>query len=227
MKLTKEERQTLVNAFAALPTGNICDAMDELGMQRGAVLGLQPLSATQKRAVGFAVTLQQMRRRPPQDGRGLGKHGVVVDEIAQPGDIIVIEASQITNASTLGGLQALRASVRGIAGLVVNGYIRDAREISKLDLPVYSAGSLPVRSVQDVETTGINVPVSVGEVQIQAGDLIVMDDSGVVVIPIDCAEEVLSHAVAIAKREEKMAEMVRQGQSLATAFAIPKTPAVR
>ena len=220
--MTTEEREILANALAAFPTGNICDAMDELGMQRGAVLGLQPLCATQKRAVGFAVTIQQMRRRPPQDGRGLGKHGMVVDEIAQPGDIVVIEASQITNASTLGGLQALRASVRGIAGLVVNGYIRDAREISKLGLPVYSAGSLPVRSVQDVETTGINVPVSVGEVQIHAGDVIVMDDSGVVVIPVDRAEEVLAHAAAIAKREEQMAEMIKQGHSLSTAFAIPK-----
>ena len=225
--MTKEERQSLANALEAFPTGNICDAMDELGMQRGAVLGLQPLSVTQKRAVGFAVTVQQMRRRPPQDGRGLGKHGVVVDEIAQPGDIIVIEASQITNASTLGGLQALRASVRGIAGLVVNGYIRDAREIAKLGLPVYSAGSLPVRSVQDVETTGINVPVSVGEVQIHAGDVIVMDDSGVVVIPVERAEEVLAHAAAIAKREEQIAKMIRQGQSLSTAFAIPKPSATK
>ena len=88
---------------------------------------------------------------------------------------------------------------------------------------MHSAGSLPVRSVQDVETTGINVPVSVGEVQIRAGDVIVMDDSGVVAIPIESAEEVLAHATAIARREERIGELIRQGQPLSVAFAIPKS----
>lgn len=222
--MTKEEKQALVKNLAKYPTGNICDAMDALGMSRGAVIGLSPLSDNQKRVAGFAVTIQQMRRRPPQDGRGLGKHGVVVDEIAQPGDIVVVEASQITNASTLGGLQALRAKVRGLAGLVVNGLIRDAAEIAKLGLPVYSSGSLPVRSVQDVETTGINVPVSVGQVQIHPGDVIVMDDTGVVVIPIERAHEVLTKAAAIASREAQIFEMIKQGHSLAEAFSLPKSP---
>ncbi len=221
--MTKDEKQVLADGLAKYPTGNICDAMDILGMSRGAVMGLSPLSPDQKRIAGFAVTVQQMRRRPPQDGRVLGKHGVVVDEIAQPGDIVVVEASQITNASTLGGLQALRAHARGIAGLVVNGLIRDVAEIAKLGLPVYSLGFLPVRSVQDVETTGINVPVSVGQVQIHPGDVIVMDDTGVVVIPIERAQEVLAKAAAIASREVKISEMIKQGYSLAEAFALPKS----
>jgi regulator of RNase E activity RraA len=60
-------------------------------------------------------------------------------------------------------------------------------------------------------------------VQIRAGDVIVMDDSGVVAIPIESAEEVLAHATAIARREERIAELIRQGQPLSVAFAIPKS----
>ena len=107
--MTAEERMMWVERYSALPTGNVADAMDGLGLKRGSVLGLHPIDPSQKRAAGFARTILQKRRSTPWDGVNLAKHGKVIDDKTEPGDLLVISMGGIMNVSTGGDLLALRA----------------------------------------------------------------------------------------------------------------------
>ena len=122
--MTAEERMMWVERYSALPTGNVADAMDGLGLKRGSVLGLHPIDPSQKRAAGFARTILQKRRSTPWDGVNLAKHGKVIDDKTEPGDLLVISMGGIMDVSTGGDLLALRAQLRGVQGELTDGCLR-------------------------------------------------------------------------------------------------------
>ena len=70
--MTLEEKKAWIEAYKKYPTGNVSDAMDQLGIRRGAVLGVHALEPSQPRAAGFALTIKQMRRKTAYDGTNLG-----------------------------------------------------------------------------------------------------------------------------------------------------------
>ena len=204
-------RTEIINAFKEMPVGNISDAMDGLGIARGVIHGLKPLSMMQPRTAGFAFTLKQMPRHQEAVGDKLAKHLQVIDELSSPGDVLVIDVGGRLDICTGGALLVLRAKLRGLCGWVVNGCVRDVRDIVELGFPVHCCGTSPIKSSPALETVGIQIPVEIGGVQIKSGDLIVADDTGVVVVPISKASEVLEKARHIKKNEEKVAELLRSG----------------
>lgn len=218
--MTLEEKKAWIEAYKKYPTGNVSDAMDNLGIRRGAVLGVHALESAQPRAAGFALTVQQMRRKTAYDGKNLARQGGIIDTETKEGDLLVIDMGGMTDVCTGGALLALRAQLRGVAGELTNGCLRDADEIAALGFPVYCAGTVPVKSAKDVETTGVNVPVMVGGVQICPGDLILMDRTGVVCVPGDRLQEVLDETTKISTREAKMEALIREGYSIADARKI-------
>lgn len=218
--MTQEEKLQWIQAYMKFPTGNISDAMDQLGIRRGAVLGLHALEPSQPKTAGFALTIRQMHRKTAFDGKNQARQGGIIDQETQPGDMLVLDMAGMTDVCTGGALLALRAQIRGVSGEVTNGCLRDADEIAALKFPVYCAGTVPVKSALDVETVGVNVPVMMGGVQICPGDLILMDRTGVIVVPADRLLDVLTAAEKIQAREEKMEALIRDGKSLAEAREI-------
>lgn len=218
--MTQEEKLEWIHVFKKFPTGTISDAMDNLGIRRGAVAGLHPLEPAQPKAAGFALTIRQIRRKTPYDGKSLAGQGGVIDSQIRTGDMLVIDMAGMTDICTGGALLVLRARMRGAAGELTNGCLRDAEEIAELDFPVYCAGTSPVKSAMDVETAGVNVPVMIGGVQISPGDLILMDRTGAVAVPADMLREVSEEAARIREREAKMEELIRSGKTLAEAREI-------
>lgn len=218
-------REAIRQAFLALPTGNISDAMDALGLSRGSVQGVHPIVPMQKRTAGYALTILQTRRQAPPNGKSLATHGDIIDRETRPGDLIVIDTRGMAHASTGGGLQAFIAQSRGAAGYLTNGCVRDASEIAQLDFPLCCAGVSPVKSGLDFETVGFNLPVCLGGVTIFPGDLVVMDDSGVLTVPQGRIEAVLSQAQAIHTKEERMLQLLRQGIPLSEARTAALPPA--
>lgn len=218
--MTLEEKKAWIEAYKKYPTGNVSDAMDNLGIRRDAVLGVHALEPAQPRAAGFALTVQQMRRKTAYDGKNLARQGGIIDTETKEGDLLVIDMGGMTDVCTGGALLALRAQLRGVAGELTNGCLRDADEIAALGFPVYCAGTVPVKSAKDVETAGVNVPVMVGGVQICPGDLILMDRTGVVCVPGDRLQEVLDETTKISTREAKMEALIREGYSIADARKI-------
>lgn len=212
-----EEKKKIVEEVLKYPTGNISDAMDNLGIRRGAVSGVHALDPKQKKAAGFALTIRQARRSTAYDGKNQARQGGIIDTETKPYDMLVIDMAGIQDVCTGGALLALRAKARGVAGELTNGCLRDADEIAELGFPVYCAGTFPVKSAKDIETIGVNVPVMLGGVQILPGDLILMDRTGTVVVPADRINDVLAEAEKISAREAKMEELIRQGMSIVEA----------
>lgn len=211
------EKKELIEKFQALPTGNIMDAMAKLGIRRGVVLGLDAYSPTQRKLVGFAKTIKQMQRHQTSGDSGLATHSKVIDNDLSFGDVLVIDVDGRKDVCTGGAILALRAKLRGAAGYLINGCLRDRQEIIDLDFPVFACGAVPVKSSPDLETVGIDIPVEIGGVQIRPGDLIVGDDTGVVVVPKEAAPDVIKCAEEIKAKEEKVTELVQQGSSFAEA----------
>ena len=132
----------------------------------------------------------------------------------QPGQVLVINGHGDPQAAMWGGLMSLEALQRGVAGVIVDGAVRDVNTIAELGLPVFARHVTPcVGSNRTVGTTG--TPIVCGGVIVRTGDLIVADDDGVVVIPQERVDEVLRRVDAIIEKERQIAEAVRAGAHIA------------
>jgi RraA family protein len=132
-------------------------------------------------------------------------------DVAEPGDVVVVDTSGSMATAALGDLISTKARHRGIAGFVVDGLIRDLPGIRALgDFAVFARGTTPVGPLHRGPGE-INYPISAGGVVVNPGDVIVGDATGVVVIPQAIADELLSRLTAAAARESSYVEAVARG----------------
>jgi len=201
----------LLEEMRTVSCGNISDAMDFLGLPNGVVRGgPKMLSATMSTLAGYAFTVTQMPKHQTAT-KGATKHRDVFNRLAQPGDVVVIDTGEYNGAASCGLLLALRAKMRGIAGIIINGCCRDAKEIVEQGIPFFCSGSVPRKSIL-LETVDLNRPVVIGGVQIRRGDLIIGDVDGLIIVPIQHAEEILKQAKRIHMVEEKMEALILSGE---------------
>jgi RraA family protein len=171
----------LMDRFAQVPAAHLSDAMNRLfaGGSR-----LRPMHRGAK-LIGNALTV---RTRP---GDNLMVHKAL--DLAEPGDVIVVDAGgDLTNA-LIGEIMSTYANARGIAGFVIDGAIRDADEIRGNDFPVYAAGVTHRGPYKDGPGE-INVPVAIDGMVIEPGDLILGDGDGILCVPYDATAAVLAAA---------------------------------
>ena len=189
----------------------VSDAMDKLGLPPS-VSGLTQQS-TQKRIAGQVVTykLVPAAQVPPHEGapRHLGTTAI---EAAQPGNVIVIEQRTGLDAGSWGGILSLAAQLRQVAGVVVDGPVRDIDEARAYDFPVYARGLTARTARSRVAEAFTNQPVRIGEVTVCPGDFVIADASGAVFIAAADIERVLKAAEMIVGREAAMAQALRAGQ---------------
>jgi RraA family protein len=132
-------------------------------------------------------------------------------DIAQPGDVVVVDTSGSTMTAVLGDLISTKARHRGIAGFVVDGLVRDIDGIRKLgDFPVFARGVTPIGPLHRGPGE-INCPISAGGVVVHPGDVIVGDLNGVVVVPRQIADELLVVLRAGAQSESDYLAAVARG----------------
>lgn len=199
----------LLTRLAQLDSCAISDAVDALGISSVA-LELRPLTE-RKRIVGSAVTVLL----GADDGRPKTRHlGTAAVEASGPGKVIVVAHGARTDVAGWGGILSLGAVIRGVEGVVIDGACRDVDEAFDLGLPIYGRAAVPVTARGRVVEYGWNVPVEVAGVDVEAGDFVIADSSGVVFFPQARAEEVIAVAEAVARRERAMAEDVRKGKAL-------------
>ena len=129
----------------------------------------------------------------------------------QPGDVLVIDEGRENNTGSFGHNMSLQARNRGIAGLVTNGCLRDIRLLRAEKFVAFCRGICP-RSAQKHTPGSINVPVQVGGLVINPGDIVIGDDDGVAVIPLAVAEEVIKTARQRMDMEHQQAADIRQGK---------------
>ena len=139
-------------------------------------------------------------------------------EMGQQGDVIVVDAGGDLNTSVCGGLMGGLAQNRGIRGMIVDGAGRDTDELGEIDWPIWTRAITP-RGTHTMfserrEELSINVPIACGGVVVNPGDFIVADLMGVVVVPLESAEEVVRLAQEQADREVATRAWVAQGKTV-------------
>ncbi|MFI9562690.1 RraA family protein [Streptomyces rishiriensis] len=175
--------RTAAAAFAEVPVTTLADVV---GREQVMDVGIRPLWSPTPRVAGTAFTV----RCPPGDNLML--HAAI--HRAEPGAVIVVESGDLDYAPAGGNVCAV-AQRRGVAAFVADGVIRDLAEVRDLGFPVFARGVIPLPgSKKAVEP--LNTPVRCAGVTVNAGDVVVADEEGVVVVPAARAEEVLTAARA-------------------------------
>ena len=139
-------------------------------------------------------------------------------EMGQEGDVVVVDAGGDLNTSGCGGLMGGLAQNRGIRGMIVDGAGRDTDELEEINWPIWTRAITP-RGTHTMfserrEELSINVPIACGGVVVNPGDFIVADLMGVVVVPLESAEEVVRLAQEQADREVATRAWVAQGKTV-------------
>jgi RraA family protein len=133
-------------------------------------------------------------------------------DIARPGDILVVDASGSSLTAVLGDLVSTKARHRGIAGVVVDGLVRDLPAIRALaDFPVFARGVTPIGPLHRGPGE-VNYPISAGGIVVHPGDLIAGDLNGVVVVPQDVARTILERLEVRAAIEAEYQAAVQRGE---------------
>lgn len=192
----------LVAAARGLPTATLHEAGGKIGALPAMLKPVAPGMV----CAGPALTVHS----PPGDNLWL--HRAL--DIARPGDVMVVFCSGGHEHGYWGEIMATMAIARGLAGLVIDGCVRDGALLAQLGFPVFARG-LAVRGTgKDFGAIGwINHPVRLGDVTVQAGDLVVGDGDGVVAVPHARAAEVVAKSQQREADEASILQRIRDGAS--------------
>ena len=198
----------LLQRCKALATPTLANALDDVAFE-GVLAGLtQMVPGT--RCVGRAMTVREVTgQRGDFASEDFKKIGDVIDA-ARAGDVLVIDNAGHC-VSTFGGLATLAAKLKGIAGLLVDGGVRDREEMEEHRFPVFARHMTPLTGRSRLAVTAVNEPVGCGGVRIRPGDVIVADGSGVVCIPAEHAGRVAELAEGYNREDAAAAAELKKG----------------
>ena len=193
---------TLAQAARALPTATLHEAGGKIGALPSAI---KPV-ATGMAFAGSALTVHS----PPGDNLWL--HRAL--DISRPGDVLVVHVNGAYEHGYWGEIMATMAIARGLAGLVIDGCVRDGALLAEFGFPVFARGLCIRGTGKDFGATGwINHPVRIGDVTVNAGDLVVGDGDGVVVVPRERAGDVVARSVRREADEAAILQQLKDGAS--------------
>ncbi|MBP2627511.1 MAG: Dimethylmenaquinone methyltransferase [Firmicutes bacterium] len=190
----KRAPKELIEGFKGLPVANIADNMNRMSCMDAKI---RPINEVPLLGPAFTIKV-----RP---GDNLMLHKAL--DLAQPGDVLVVDAQGDLTNSIMGELMVLWARKKGIAGFIIDGAIRDIGTLKIMDIPIYAAGVTPAGPYKDGPGE-INVPITCGGVVVQPGDILVGDEDGIVVINPQDAPELLIKAKAKSEAEYKTMEEI-------------------
>ena len=199
-------------------TATLTTQLFKRGLRNCFIQGVRKLSACTKTMVGAAYTLRYIPAREDLDHLGVfeGRQHPqrrAIEEIPS-GQVLVMDCRKDASVASAGSILLARLLVRGAAGLVTDGGLRDSPEIAQLDLPVYFAAPAAPMNLIKHHAVALNEPIACGDVAVYPGDILVGDDEGVVVIPQHLAEEVAHDAFAQDDFERFAIAEVQAGRSI-------------
>lgn len=205
--------EEVLAALRQVGTATLSSQLRKRGLDNVSIDGVVPLRPGE-RLIGTARTLRMVPLREDlfaSHGGGYNAQKRAVDTL-EPGDVLVIEARGEPGTGTIGDILALRAQVRGAAGVVTDGGVRDHDAVAELGLPVYCAGAHPAVLGRRHVPWDADQTIACGGTTVQPGDVIVGDADGVLVIPPGLVAEVAADAVEQERQETFIAEQVAAGE---------------
>lgn len=195
------EIQELVRMLSTLPTATLYEAMGKVGGINHHIRPMLPRS----RLAGIAYTIRIL------PGETLAVLRAI--EEAPAGSVLVIDTSGDGVSAVWGGTSSLAAEVRGLAGCVTNGLVRDLDDLIEIGVPIYAAG-VTVTGTLKGHSGWVGLPVSVGGQLVRPGDVLVGDADGVVVIAQELAQDTLTTALKQRTKEEARDARIKAGEPL-------------
>ncbi|WP_417778168.1 4-carboxy-4-hydroxy-2-oxoadipate aldolase/oxaloacetate decarboxylase [Stutzerimonas xanthomarina] len=196
----KSVKDELASQLSQLGSATIYEAQGAFGALD---VGLKPLSPSMKVA-GRVFTVDA---RPADN---LMLHYALLH--VQPGDVLVVDAKGFLEAGAWGDILTEQALHKGVAGLVINGSVRDVQAIQDMGFPVFCRG-VSIKGTAKKQTGKINVPVTFGDVAIQPGDYIFGDVDGLVLVAAASLSSVLEKALTRERAEANFRAKIREGVS--------------
>ena len=198
--------ENLVKKLSEAPTGWVVDANG----RRGALdYRIRPLTNA-RRFCGVALPVWTRARD------NLTPYAAI--QYAKPGDVMVISTDDYEPASVIGDILVGMAKNQGIIAFVTDGMVRDIDGLNAVGLPIFARGLSPNSPFKDGPGT-IGLPISLAGVAVNAGDVVLGDQDGVVVVPREALESVVAALAEIKAKEEKMEKLVADGAKLPPGLA--------
>jgi len=206
----------LKNALSQVSTASIASALLKLGLRNVWIRGAMPVAGGGSHRVGLAFTMRFLPMREDLVGPGLAKLGNsrAAVEAMEEGSFAVIDAMGVTDAGVAGDVLCARMVLRGVAGLVTDGAVRDVAGVENSGLAVWSGGTASPAPGNSLTFADWGLPVACGGVAVFPGDLIVADRDGVVVIPRSVAEQVAADAAEIERFDGWVISRIAAGEPL-------------
>jgi len=200
---------------AKLATSTLANALDDAGLHHNVIAAIKAVSPGMRFA-GPAVTVREVAGDYGAYGSADFKVGAILDA-AGSGDVIVVDLGGAA-CSTWGGMASLAATVKGVAGLLVDGGVRDLEEMIAFDFPVFARHLVPTTGRGRLKVEAIGEPVEVDGVAVAPGDIIVADGTGAVCLPRDVAGEIVTHAEALQRDDEAAVAEIQRGLGFSEAM---------
>lgn len=201
--------QHLIEELSRFDTATVHEASEGRGALESSI---KPVD-TKSRLCGPALTVAG---RP---GDNLMLHKAIY--VAERGDVLVVTVGGFTEAGPWGEIMTVAARVRGIAGLVIDGSIRDSIAIQELGFPAFSKG-LSIKGTTKDSLGYINHPIVIGGITVHPGDVILGDADGVVVVSQKDLAEVLERSKLRKEKEEKIKKELQMGKSTLELYGFDK-----
>jgi len=199
----------IVDRLRQIDTCAVSDALDALGL-KGTVIGIKPISVL-RRVSGRVQTVKLDHASENVPKVHLCSAAV---DAAESGDVIVVENHAREDAAGWGGILSTAAAHKGLSATIVDGPVRDADESRDVDYPVFARSAIPFTARGRIAEHAWNIPVDIGGVTVNPGDLVLADSSGVVFVDQNREEDSVAKAEEIAAKEAAMAAAVRRGKKV-------------
>jgi regulator of RNase E activity RraA len=203
------ETQYDIAQLTAVSTATITMVLLKHGLRNIWLRGAKPLRSGQPRMVGRAFTMRFLPAREDlatPESLASGRSTRAAIEEMPPGSVVVVDAMATLDAGVFGDILCARMKMRGVAGLVTDGVVRDIAGVLGTDLPAWCQGTAAPPSVCGLTFVGWQEPVACGGVAVFPGDVIVADDDGAVVIP----QSLVGAVIAAGSEQERLEAWIMQ-----------------
>ena len=205
---------SLLDGYRHVEVASVSDAMEKLTGQRTYMShSMRPIFTS--KFAGFALTVK-LKKEENHDPDALQGMLTAIDQ-GGPNSVYVMVVEDGVNIAGMGGLMGTAMAARNFSGAVIDGGVRDVAYLQKISFPVFARGIVPSTSVRHYRFAGSNIPVLCDGVPVDAGDIVVADSDGVVVVPRARAAEVLAEAQEMDFKEHSMYAYIEKLKSIVEA----------
>ena len=205
----------LVAQFRHVEVASVSDALEQIIHKRMYMSHrMQPIFTA--KFAGYARTVQLKKDEGNNDPEALTGMLEAIDQ-GSVDSVYVMVVEDGEDIAGMGGLMGTAMAVRGYAGAVIDGGVRDVAYLRKIGFPVFATGIVPSTSVHHYRFAGAQIPVTCNGVPVGPGDIVVADSDGVAVVPKANAQAVLSLAQQMDYKEHSMYALIEQWKSIVQA----------